>query len=493
MTALRFVVWAAVSSKPQTETDSLPDQLRDGKAFCEAIGGRTIAELSVPGHTRSYIFYQEAAAEMEAYRMLFDLCQRRAFDVLWCRSRDRLGRTDALVAQVEALVNAAGARVYSAANPIQLNLPSNEGEIFGSAWERARAQADVSRLKGFHERYIRSRVRAGKPAARVPYGYLLAVPGKNPVVEIVPEKAAVVKEIYALYLRGWGLLRIANQLTESGIPSPSGTFWRVGAISRTIRNPFYAGYTYWGWKVKDRLPDERIIADGNHEAIIDADQWRAVEAERNRRLALHSRGQHSKRLFTGVAYCARCGRQMMAGTKPSGGPYYRCSTYTNWAFYRAEKCHSNYMPDHRLLKGLRGGLAILKSEEALSTVVADIQAQQSSPDPELIATTERELATIAEERKRLTVAYARAQSLSVDEFEAAMAENDTRRTGLEHRLSELRRSAQAPVDAETIAARLRILSGLDLDSLDPQEGRAILSRSIPLWCENSRIVKVQFL
>jgi hypothetical protein len=102
---LRIAVWAAVSSQAQLQNkDSLASQKRDGRLWADQVGGRVTHVLEVAGHSRSYIFFQDAAAAMPAYRELRRACEERAFDVLWCRSRDRLGRTDALIAQVEALV-----------------------------------------------------------------------------------------------------------------------------------------------------------------------------------------------------------------------------------------------------------------------------------------------------------------------------------------------------------------------------------------------------
>jgi len=121
---LRAILWAGVSSKPQADADkkSLPEQLADARAYAERMGWQIVGELSVPGHTRSFIHYHRAAADMPAYGDLERLAGERAFDVLICRGRDRLGRTDALIATSEAIIVAGGAQVLSLA----MSPPSSE-------------------------------------------------------------------------------------------------------------------------------------------------------------------------------------------------------------------------------------------------------------------------------------------------------------------------------------------------------------------------------
>ena len=137
-------LFASVSTPQQatTDKDSLPSQIRDGHAWAESNDGQVITTYRVPGHSRKYIFFQDAERDIPAYRQLREDCERQAFDVLWCRARDRLGRTDALIAQVEAVVANAGAEVYSATMPHQIGSASEASAIFLSSIERASAQVE---------------------------------------------------------------------------------------------------------------------------------------------------------------------------------------------------------------------------------------------------------------------------------------------------------------------------------------------------------------
>ena len=81
--ALRAAVFASVSTPQQasSEKDSLPSQLRDGQAWAEAVSGQVVATYRVPGHSRKYIFYQDAEREVPACRQLREDCETNIFSV----------------------------------------------------------------------------------------------------------------------------------------------------------------------------------------------------------------------------------------------------------------------------------------------------------------------------------------------------------------------------------------------------------------------------
>ncbi len=93
-TKKRIAIFASVSTPQQAtvDKDSLPSQIRDGTAWAAGIDGDVIGTYQVPGHSRKFIFYQEAEAEMDAYKQLRQDVESARLDILWCRSRDRLGR-----------------------------------------------------------------------------------------------------------------------------------------------------------------------------------------------------------------------------------------------------------------------------------------------------------------------------------------------------------------------------------------------------------------
>jgi len=104
MTPLRALIFTAVSSKIQTETDkmSLPEQERLCRAFADANSMVVIETLSIHGHSRSEtdiftLFEDYAAIGVTAYHKLRQHWITGNFDVLVCVAPHRLGRSSSIV------------------------------------------------------------------------------------------------------------------------------------------------------------------------------------------------------------------------------------------------------------------------------------------------------------------------------------------------------------------------------------------------------------
>jgi DNA invertase Pin-like site-specific DNA recombinase len=214
---LRIAIFASVSSLQQAtiDKDSLPSQLRDGRLWANSAGGDVVATFEVPGHSRKYIFFQDAEREIPAYARLKEACEQGAFDVLWCRARDRLGRTDALIAQVEAL--AAGAEVYSTTMPTTIGETSEASALFLVAIKRAQAQVENVVKTKRHRTGMRARVLGGLPANNWPHSYRAVRDGSGQVVagEFVPGEIEAARTITELYLKGHGVPYIVKVLNDS--------------------------------------------------------------------------------------------------------------------------------------------------------------------------------------------------------------------------------------------------------------------------------------
>ncbi len=66
------------------------------------------------------------------------------------------------------------------------------------------------------------------------YGYR-AVEGNQ--LEIVEEEAAVVREIFGMYLGGMGAIAISNVLNNRGLKTSRGNPWGTNSILEIIRHP----------------------------------------------------------------------------------------------------------------------------------------------------------------------------------------------------------------------------------------------------------------
>lgn len=151
------------------------------------------------------------------------------------------------------------------------------------------------------------------------YGYKVV----NGNLEIVPEEAEIVKQIFHSYLYdGKGSSAIAHDLEEQGIPTLKNRVWSPQHVLKILNNEKYVG-DLTQWKVykpnilaeKTKInrgdnPEALLITVRNHhEGIISREVWDAVQEERRRRGWLTREGKKHSQSFwlSGKMVCGKCG------------------------------------------------------------------------------------------------------------------------------------------------------------------------------------------
>ena len=315
----RFVSWAAVSSLPQAKKISLDDQLKTNREHVERWGGELVAELLVPGKSRSIVLFEDACAQIEAYQQLRDLIERRAFDVLIFLDRSRLGRTASLTMTISELCERAGIVCYATESP-PANLDGDAPNIaqkLTEAFQSVMTREEIAKLMRRHEMGMKARVLRGDFPGGVPWGwktvYSLDDDGKPTAhVEIDEDAAMVIRAIVDLFLRkGLGYYTIASHLRDSGLIPPQGGEWTKAAVYRVCDNVWrYAGVLELNKRKDSKRPYLR--AQSKWPAIISEADAQAVEQARKSR-GQHRRPEGSLHRFSLLVYCGQCGKRM-AGT-----------------------------------------------------------------------------------------------------------------------------------------------------------------------------------
>lgn len=493
---MRAVVWAAVSSKSQLKGDSNEEQVRDGKTVCEQFNWDVVETLEVPGLTRDFIFFTDAEHKVEAYRRLRLLCEQRAFDVLVCRGRDRLGRTDALISQVEELCKRIGqAQIYSMAMPTFIpegKLAQDRGALYAAAIERATAQAELIELRRRHSAGMKARIRKGLPASNVPYGYKKTHKDLPPMQ--VPEEIATLRQIYALYMDGAGCPRIAGWLNRHTVPTQRGGKWRDNTIKYMLDNAFYAGWVTYG----------QLAQPGKHKPVWTAEEWIALKAERHHRRI--TRGKAATP-YSGLVRCAICNHSMgvcsvshlLVNGEPRRYRYFRCvEGHQRRMEYRENPHHTQVAIGH-----IRE--AVLEQAEKLRdpaemenelryALAAEKHAARLQQKAELEAALEESRAVV----KKLLDAHIRWGRLSAEAFEETMNEAAAHQGKLETALAGVLADLEAMPDPETRARRWQELAYGDLktilDDPDAKRANAWLARHIKaIWCSGNRVERVELI
>lgn len=198
---------------------------------------------------------------------------------------------------------------------------------------------------------IKRRQTDGKWICAAPYGYIV---NKARQFEIVPTEAEIVRKIFTLYNDGWGYKKIANYLTEEGIPTPRMAererkekegivckrqvkpVWAIVTVQGILDNDFYIGtlrqgkYTRKKINGAERKRDEsdHLVFENHHQAIIDYRTFATTKALRGKRTTSSYRGvKVNDNVYSGFLVCGDCGSPMFAMSRSDLKDAYRCGEY----------------------------------------------------------------------------------------------------------------------------------------------------------------------
>mgnify|MGYP003293969517 CR=1 FL=1 len=188
----------------------------------------------------------------------------------------------------------------------------------------------------------------GEYCHAAPYGYIKD-PMDNHKLIPDPNSAWVVKEIFALAVKGYSTWAIAESLTNRGIAPPlkyrvlafekanSGNLSKISdtTVKRILHNPVYRGHTMLGRtkkvspksEVKVSVPREQWhVTENTHEPLVSQDDYNLIEKCLGKRRKDYEKYEHvRKSIFGGVVYCANCGAAMC-----SAGSVYKGEREKYW-------------------------------------------------------------------------------------------------------------------------------------------------------------------
>ena len=200
----------------------------------------------------------------------------------------------------------------------------------------------------------RKRMQDGKVS--LPYKHFLGYEkGEDGLPKIVESEAAIVRLIFRLFMEGQTPSAITRYFAEHGIPSPAGREkWQVATVLSIIRNEKYKGDALLqkGFTVdfltKKRKKNEgeipQFYVENSHPAIIEPDEFDAVQAELERRLKL-GRPVSCNTPFSARIVCGECGGWYGSKVWHSNSEYRRVIWRCNEKYKGGAKCETPHVTE----------------------------------------------------------------------------------------------------------------------------------------------------
>lgn len=458
--------WIATSSKKQKMSPL--GQLRWCRQISAEHGFYPVAILRVPGHSRQYIEYAEAARDLPAYRRLLEVLPALKPRFVLCVSRDRLGR-EALAVQVEAYCERHGCKVWSGrtGRPVE----SNVGQVYAAGFETTMSRASTrqfveDRLRSMRRRVVEKRL----PYTHVEYGYRIVrdEAGHSVGVDLDPERAETRRWIDRQFMAGAAPHEIAVSLNARGVKPMRGAMWRSNAIQLLLHSRFPSG------SIQVRLNGEALLVEGVQPRLRTPEQQAEIDRRFRLRRRGSQRGTYGLNPWYGVAYCADCGARMVRQRNENGLFYHGCGRFRQMRDAGRPECSPHFTPDSMLV-------------EALAAFFQDIGSQE-------VDVTDR-TAELAEARARLKLVQAQKRQAARDkikygqaagDFEAVLGELVEAERAVEKEIARLQSETAGRATRAEVEATMRLLSGMDvrawLASEDPAEVRRTLAGIVRLEC-----------
>ncbi len=303
--------------------------------------------------------YSGMDRDRPAFQKMINDARKKQFDIILCKNQSRFSRD---MEVVEKYINHRfllwGIRFIGVVDNVDTALKGNKKSRQIYALTNEWICEDTSE----NIRYVfNKKMHDGQfLGSFASYGYKKNPDDRHKLV-IDEEAAYVIREIFRLYLQGYGCIQIANILTDRKILTPaaykkqqglkftnpnskkySETYgvWAQNTVSRILANPVYIGHliqgrerkvSYKSKKVIIAPKEEWITVKNTHEPIIDEDTFNKVQTLREARRTVHKpkdnnyNGLSHAHLLAGKVRCLDCGNNLIRSSKGRNGDVYlRC-------------------------------------------------------------------------------------------------------------------------------------------------------------------------
>lgn len=326
-----------------------------------------------------------------------------SIDVIVAKDLSRIGRHNAKVLLFLEEMEEQGKRVILIDDNYD-SLYSDDDIIGIKTWDNERHVKNTSRKV---KRIKKMEQENGTLKCAPPFGYTRH-PLNKQMVLIDEEAAAILNLEKDLYLEGNGIRKIAEILSDRGVPTPTmlqkeryealglpyhrkvAHMWSYGMVKDTLFNDYHNGVlrthkrermTING-KDKKISRDQQYVFPDHHPKIFDDDTMKLLFEVKDSRHHSQYRGQRKHvNLFSGCLYCKDCGMKLTAINRPNRRKYYVCGTYNKKGKQFCE--HAHLVTEETLMNALIKYLILCR--DSLADIIqnfdlSDLKAPAYSAD-----------------------------------------------------------------------------------------------------------------
>ena len=244
-------------------------------------------------------------------------------------------------------------------------------------------------------------------------------------ITINPEEAEVVREIYDMYLSGYGAPTIAKELTRLGRKNKKGEVkWTDSGIRSIINNEKYKGDLLLGKtftvdpiskrRLENMGEEEQYYIKEHHEPIVSPEIWEAaqeIKKSRYRRSTMSvpgTRKKYSRKYaFSSMCECGFCGKYMTRRahnqTTTQTKPVWKCRTATNFGI---ESCPHSKSIDEAIIENAFLEMFHLLADnfdDVLDSVIRSVEETLSDDESAVkLQRLDKSLSSMESKRKKLT-------------------------------------------------------------------------------------------
>ena len=292
----------------QGESNSITNQKKYLEEYARSQGFKNIRHFTDDG-------YSGVDFNRPGFQSLIAAVEAGEVDIVCVKDMSRFGRNYLKVGfYTEIMFPEKGVRFIAINNGVDSANPSeNDFTPFLNIMNEWYAKDTSNKIRAI----FRSRMQDGKRCSgAIPYGYKRDPEDKNHLL-IDEEAAKVVRRIFQMIIDGMGTKAIANKLSEEKVLIPSAYLeqsehgqsrnhsyhdpyrWNCTAVAYILEKQEYMGHTVLGkticenFKTKKRrkaTPDELIIFENTHEAIVDEETWHLAQKLRRKQSELWQMG-----------------------------------------------------------------------------------------------------------------------------------------------------------------------------------------------------------